>query len=86
MNKSNIPVKDLNVPDGGYQKQITLTCDTPIYSSYTGKLVSHGGIPWGTISDAPSWNENYKKAFHVIEFNPANSSFMVHNYMGTFYW
>lgn len=78
MGEKNIPVYDLNVPNGGPQAPISITKDQPIYSSYTGNLVSWGPIPYGTISDAPVGHSNYKKPFHVIEYNPVNRSFMTH--------
>ena len=81
MSKNNsIPVYSLNVPNGGIQQSITITSNTPIYSSYTGNIVSHGSISYGTLTDAPSNHVNHGKNFHVIEYNPANGSYMAHDY------
>jgi hypothetical protein len=76
---SNLPVYNINVPGGGIQRQApNITSSTPVYSSYTGNLVSHGNISRGTISDAPFGHSNYGRPFHVIEFNPLNNSYMTH--------
>lgn len=77
-----IPVYNLNTPDGGPQKPAYVTSDTPIYSSYSGKLIGHGPIHRGSIrSDAPLGHPRHDKPFHVIEFNPANGSYMAHDPM-----
>jgi hypothetical protein len=77
-NSKNIPVFNLNVPGGGLQKPVSIGPNTPVYSSYTGELISNGPIAKGTISDAPKSNPNYGKPFHVIEHNPVNNTFMAH--------
>lgn len=76
----HVPVYSINVPNGGIQQSVTVNNNTPIYSSYTGNLIGYGGIQIGTPNDAPSGHPNYGKSFHVIEYNPANNSFMGHNY------
>ncbi len=40
--------------------------DTPVYSSYTSKLVGYCDIKTATPNDAPIGNPNYNKPFHVI--------------------
>ncbi|MBA43137.1 MAG: hypothetical protein CMF62_03895 [Magnetococcales bacterium] len=62
-----IPVYDLGEPgrSGGYS--ISLNLDDAIYSTYSGKQVSIGGIEKGTTCDAPRDHKNHGKAFHVIE-------------------
>lgn len=78
-----IPVKNLNVPNGGPQPSAPpVKSDTPIYSSYTGNLVHVGPVPWGTPNDAPSTDSNHGGKNHVIEFNPANNSYMMHRQTG----
>ena len=80
MSKTNyIPCKSLNVPGGGLQQSVSISSDTPVYSTYTGELVSMGPIPYGTKCDAPIGDPNHGKFFHVIEFNPANNSYMAHD-------
>lgn len=76
--QKNIPVFNLNVPGGGLQQPAHISPDTKIYSSYTSELVAIGNIPKGTICDAPIGNKNYGKPFHVIEYNPANHTYMTH--------
>ena len=84
MSKSNfIPVHNLNVPNGGPQTPVTITTSTPVYSSYTGNLIGHGPISFGTPTDAPIGHPNHGTNFHVVEFNPANNSFMAHDYSRT---
>lgn len=78
MSKSNIPVFNLNVPGGGNQAPVKILSDTPVYSSYTGEKISTGPIAKGTICDAPKSSPNYGKPFHVVEYNPANNTFMAH--------
>jgi hypothetical protein len=84
MSNGFIPVFNLNVPNGGNQSSAPIiTANTPIYSSYTGNLVSYGNVQKGTISDAPIGNANYGKPYHVIEYNSANNSYMMHRSKGT---
>ena len=79
MSNKNIPSFNVNVPGGGIQQPAPpLTPTTTIYSTYTGKPVGVGGIPWGTPNDAPPGHHNYNKNFHVIEYNPCNNSYMAH--------
>jgi len=47
MPKRNIPVFDLNVPNGGLQKPIVIPNDAPVHSSYTGTLIGYGPQPMG---------------------------------------
>lgn len=76
---SFVPVWSINVPFGGPQvNQIELSTETPVYSTYTGNLIGYGPIPKGVISDAPPGHPNHGKPFHVVEYNPANQTFMVH--------
>jgi len=79
MSKKYIPSHHLNTPHGGQQIKISVPSDAEIYSVYTSNLVNIGPIPWGTLCDAPPGNPNYGKNYHVIQFNPANNSWMVHN-------
>ncbi|AYV75883.1 MAG: hypothetical protein Terrestrivirus3_152 [Terrestrivirus sp.] len=79
MSLKSIPVHNINVPNGGPQMPMTIPPDQPIFSSYTGNQVGVGFIPFGTPSDAPFGNKNYGMNFHVVEFNPANGSFMAHD-------
>lgn len=77
--KKCIPVYDINKPFGGIQKPAPpLKKNTVIYSTYTGKPVRQGGIPYGTVTDAPPGHPNYKKDFHVIEYVEAYESYMAH--------
>lgn len=78
MSRNFIPVKSINVPNGGLQQVVSVTESTPIFSSYTGNFVGYGPIPFGTISDAPYGDKNYNNPFHVIVHNPVNNTFMVH--------
>ena len=74
-----LPAFDINTPYGGDQIPAPpITKETVIYSSYTGKPVAVGGVKWGTPGDAPKSHPNYGKDFHVVEYNPVNSSYMVH--------
>jgi len=82
MSKGTIPVFNLNVPGGGPQQPIVIPSNAPVYSSYTGNQVGTGAIPKGTISDAPQGNPNYGKPFHVVEYNPANKTYMMHRSKG----
>jgi hypothetical protein len=87
MSKNNIPVYNLNMPNGGIQKPVTdFTNNTPVYSSYTGNLVSNGPIKVGTLSDAPVGHKNFGTPFHVIErveLPGSKSVFMAHDYSKT---
>lgn len=76
---SNIPVFNLNVPNGGPQQSVVVGNNTPVYSSYTGNLIGHGPIPYGVKTDAPIGHPNHGKPFHVIEFNPVNKTYMAHD-------
>jgi hypothetical protein len=77
---SQIPVYNINVPYGGMQQPAFVSADTPVFSSYTGNLIGHGMINHGMRNDAPIGHGNYGKSFHVIEYNPANNSYMAHGY------
>lgn len=74
---SFIPAYDLNEPNGGPQRPVTVMPKQKIYSSYTGNLIGIGPIPKGTITDAPPGNPFYKKPFHVIEVN-RKGQYMMH--------
>ncbi len=75
----NIPVKNINVPNGGVPPPIFgVPDDKPVYSSYTGRLIGYGNIPFGTKNDALPGDPNCGGNFHVVEFNPANQTFMAH--------
>jgi hypothetical protein len=79
-NTENIPVYDMNEPNAGPQKPAIISNDTPVYSCYTGKLIGYGSIKKYSIkTDAPFGSPNYDKYFHVIQYNPANGSWMSHN-------
>lgn len=73
-----VPVVSSNVPNGGIPPQITVKPDTPIYSTYTSKLVGYGPVPVGTMSDAPPGHKNHGSDFHVIVYTPATDAFMIH--------
>ncbi len=73
-----IPVYNLNVPNGGPQMPITIPSNASIYSTYTGEYVGKGYINTNTICDAPESHKNYGKPYHVVEYNPANDSYMAH--------
>lgn len=73
---------NLNRPGGGPQgPPIKINDDDPIYSSYTGDLICYGGIPRGTITDAPKGDANYGKPFHAIERNPIDGSLMAYMFI-----
>lgn len=74
-----VPVFNLNVPGGGLQgPPMSISQSTPVYSSYTGDLIGNGPIAKGTPNDAPIGHKNYGKPFHVVEYNPANDTYMAH--------
>lgn len=74
-----VPVYNLNIPGGGPQgPPMFVPSDSAVYSSYTGGLVGYGGVPHGTMNDAPPSHPNFGNPFHVVEFNPANGSYMAH--------
>ena len=75
----HIPVYDLNKPDGGNQIPVSLGPNTPVYSTYTGRLVGYGPIPYGVPGDAPLGHDNYGLNFHVVTYSRTDNSFMVHN-------
>lgn len=79
-NSNSLPVFSLNVPGGGQQQPVTIQPNTPIYSSYTGDLIGYGNQPYGVKCDAAPSHKNYGKDFHVIDYNPANGSHMMHGY------
>jgi hypothetical protein len=83
---NNIPVYNINVPYGGVQQSAFVYSDTPIFSSYTGNFIGNGPIGWGVRNDAPQGHSNYGKPFHVIEYNPANNSYMAHGYQSRAFW
>lgn len=75
----NVPVFNLNVPNGGPQgPPLQVPPDQQVYSSYTGNLVGVGPIPYGTPTDAPPGHPHHGTNFHVIEFSPSNESWMIH--------
>ena len=73
----NIPVYNVNKPNGGPQQPAFIAPDQRIFSSSTGNLVSIGPIPYGTMGDAPAWHPNYGKPFHVVEVDQ-NGDYMTH--------
>lgn len=76
---NTVPTFNINVPNGGMQgPRIVIPQNQPVFSSYTGKFVTNGPVPYGVQCDAPIGNPNYGKNFHVVEFNPVNRSFMAH--------
>ena len=75
-NRDVIPVHDLNTPDGGPQKECAIGDDTPVYSSYTGKLIKKGPIGRDVTCDAPEGHKNHGKNYRSIKYNPANDSYM----------
>jgi len=79
MSQKNIPVFNLNTPNGGHQMPVTIPVGQPIHSVYTGNQVGVGFIPFGTPGDAPPGHLNYGMNFHCITFNPVNNSYMVHD-------
>ena len=58
---------------------VTISADQPIFSSYTSKQVWTGPMPFGIPSDAPVGHPFHGVNFHVVEYVPANNSFMVHD-------
>lgn len=80
--KIHVPVKSTNVPRGGLQKQFPngMPYHKKVYSSYTGEFVGYGNVLKGTKSDAPRYDPNYRKPFHVIVHNSANDTFMIHRH------
>jgi len=75
----NIPVHNINVPNGGTaQFAPPITDSTPVYSSYTGNLVGYGGVAYGTRCDAQVGQVNYGKDYHAVIYNPANDTYMAH--------
>lgn len=80
MSNNYVPVYNINIPGGGPQLPIVIPSDAPVYSSYTGNLVGYGPQQKFVKCDAPQGHPNYGKNFHVIEYNPANDSFMEHGF------
>ena len=79
MNGNYVPVWNLNTPDGGLQgPPMTISPTTPVYSSYTSKLIGFGSLETGIPTDAPEDHPNYNKNFHVVVYNPVNDSYMAH--------
>ncbi len=76
----HVPVYNLNVPGGGPQTPVAILSNTPVYSSYTGNLIGYGPLQTGVRCDAPIGNPNFNKNYHVVEYNPANQTFMAHFY------
>ncbi|AYV82148.1 MAG: hypothetical protein Homavirus11_4 [Homavirus sp.] len=77
---SYLPLKNIGEPNGvsPTPPPPPITPTTPIYSSYTQQFVQFGQILKGTISDDLPGGKNHNKPFHVVEYNPANESYMVH--------
>ena len=74
-----IPCWSINTPGAGSQgPPMVISNHQPVYSTYSGVLVGHGPIPYGMPGDAPAYHPNYGKDFHVVEYNPANGSYMAH--------
>lgn len=74
-----IPVFDINSPGAGIQQPAPIITNiTPIYSSYTSKLIQYGPIPFNTLNDAPRGHPNYGKPFHVIEYIKSIDTYMSH--------
>lgn len=78
MTQKFLPVYNINIPGGGMQPDISLPFDAPVYSSYTGELITYGPVNRGIMTDAPIGHPNYSKPFHVVEYNPVNQTFMMH--------
>jgi len=78
-NTNTLPIFSLNVPGGGPQQPVSMTNTTPVYSSYTGNLIGYGPMNYGVKTDAPVGHPNYGTNYHVIEYNPANKSYMAHD-------
>lgn len=78
MDKKYVPCFNLNVPNGGPQQQTFLKSTDPVFSLYTGDFICNGPLPKGMPTDAQRGMNGYGKNFHVIEYNPANQTFMAH--------
>lgn len=55
---------------------------TPVYSSYTQKLIGYGPIPFGTPNDAPSSSKQFGGNFRVVEWCPIINIYRAHAYQG----
>lgn len=75
---ANMPVYHVNVPGGGIQQPATIPPNQKIFSSYTGNFVGYGGVPYGTLSDAPPGHSNYGKPFHVVVID-GQGNYMTHS-------
>ena len=64
-NNKTIPSFNLNVPGGGLQQSVTVPGNVPIYSSYTGKPIWTGPMPYGIHCDAPSGTPNHGKKIFI---------------------
>jgi len=73
----NVPAFNLGYPGCGPQQPLIIPPTQKIFSSYTGKYVGMGGVPFGTICDAPLGDPKYGKPFHVIE-KDCVGNFMIH--------
>ena len=75
----HIPIYDLNIPNGGAQRPLSIEPDTPVYSSYTGNFVGRGPIPFGVVCDAPLGHPKYGHNYHAIVYNASNNIYMTHH-------
>lgn len=73
-----LPVYDINYPGGGPQRPVTISDSSPVYSTYSGNLIGYGPLTTGVKCDAPIGHPNYGKDYHVVEYNPANNTYMAH--------
>lgn len=56
---------------------ITISPNTPVYSSYSGDLIGYGPIKWNTANDAPVHHEKHGQSYHVVEMD-SNGNYMAH--------
>ena len=77
MSKKNIPVININPPNGGPQRPLNdVPEDQPVYSCYTGELIGYGGVPHETITDAPLGQHNGH--YRVVQYNQSNGLYLAY--------
>ncbi|ADO18473.1 hypothetical protein [Acanthamoeba castellanii mimivirus] len=75
-----LPLYSIGVPGQSVQPPPPISPKQPIFSSYTNKLIGYGHLTNDILCDAPPEHNRYKKNFHVIVYNPANDTYMAHDW------
>lgn len=63
MSKKHVPVYTTGAP-GVPSTPVIPVPQVESYSAYTGERIGSGGVPWGTMSDAPMSHPNYGRPYH----------------------